>query len=144
MATLVRSFGWRHRIAAVICLAAVVSPAVIGRDSFPLSTYPMYADGGSRLDTLATAVGVDAAGTVHRLSLATIADTSDPLIAESSLYEAIRAGRAEAACVQIAGRAGGFLVRIEVVEERHDLVARAQHKDSLLERHLDASCEVPR
>jgi hypothetical protein len=144
MATLIRSFGWRHRIVAVICLTAVVSPAVIGRDSFPLSTYPMYADRGSRLDTLATAVGVDAAGGVHRLSLATIAATNDPLIAESSLYEAIRTGRAGAVCVQIARRAGGFLVRIEVVEERHDLVARAKHKGSLLERRLDASCEVPR
>jgi hypothetical protein len=141
---LVRSFGWRHRILAIACLAAVVSPAVLDRDSFPLSTYPMYADRGTRLGTLATAVGVDAAGAAHRLSLATIAATDDPLIAESLLYEAIRAGRAEAFCAQIAGRAGGWLVRIEVVEERHDLVARAKHEDSLLERHLDASCEVPR
>jgi hypothetical protein len=104
----------------------------------------MYADRGSRVDTLATAVGVDAAGAVHRLSLATIAATDDPLIAESSLDEAIRTGRAEALCGQIAGRAGRSLVRIEIVEERHDLVARSKHKDSLLERRVDASCEVRR
>jgi hypothetical protein len=104
----------------------------------------MYADRGTRVDTLATAVGVDVAGAVHRLSLATIAATDDPLIAESSLNEAIRTGRADALCAQIADRAGGSMVRIDVVEERHDLVARAKHKDSLLERRLDASCEVPR
>jgi hypothetical protein len=144
MATVVRSFGWRHRIGAIVFLAAVISPVLRDRDSVPLSTYPMYADRGARLGVLATAVGVDAAGAVHRLSLETIAGTDDPLIAESSLDDAIRAGRAGALCAQIAARAGGQLVRIEVVEERHDLVARAKHESSLLERRLDASCEVSR
>jgi hypothetical protein len=138
----VRSFGWRHRILAVAFLAAVVAPAVMNHDSFPFSTYPMYADRGTRVATLATAVGIDAAGGAQRLSPETIATTDDPLIAESSLYDAIRAGRAGALCIDIARRTSGGLVRIEVVEERHDLVARAMHHDSLLERSVDARCEV--
>ena len=144
MATLARSFDWRHRLLVVLCLAAVVSPAVVDRDGFPLSTYPMYADRGSRVDILATAVGVDAAGVAHRLSLEIVASTDDPLIAESALDDAIRTGRAEVVCEQIASRAPGGLRRIEVVEERYDLVARARHKASLLGRRLHASCAVPK
>jgi hypothetical protein len=43
-------------------LAAVLSPALTRHDSFPLSTYPMYAGIGVRLDHFLTVVGVDAAG----------------------------------------------------------------------------------
>jgi hypothetical protein len=121
-----------------------VVPAVTGRDSFPLSNYPMYADRGTRFRTLATAQGIDGNGVLHRLSLATIADTDDPLVAESSVADAIRSGRADTLCAQIAQRAAEGLVRIEVVEERHDVVARTKHEDSLLERRITASCEVAR
>jgi molybdate-binding protein len=74
--------------------------------------------------------------------LSTIAGTDDPLIAESSVAEAIASGRADALCVQIARRASGVLVRIEVVEERHDVVARAKHESSLVDRQVKAACEV--
>jgi hypothetical protein len=134
---------WR-RIAAVVALAAVVSPVVRDVDSFPLSTYPMYAGRGTRVSTLATADGIDAAGERHRLSLSAIAGTDDPLIAESSVGQAIRDGRAGALCEQIAGRAGSDLVRIEVVEESHDVVARAMSDESLVDRRVHASCEAGR
>src|SRR5262245_48825437 len=100
----VRSFTWRHRIVAVGFIVGVISPAIFDGDSFPLSNYPMYADRATRFATLSTAVGVDGAGAVHRLSLGVIAASDDPLIAESFLEGAIRAGRAGALCAQIAGR----------------------------------------
>jgi hypothetical protein len=129
-------------VLVVACIAAVFAPVVRDRDSFPLSTYPMYADRGTRIGMLATAVGVDAGGAEHRLSLATIASTDDPLIAESFVSGAIGAGRANELCAQIAGRLSRPLVRVEVVEERHDFVARAKHEASLLERRVRARCEV--
>jgi hypothetical protein len=136
------TFRWWHLLLVAACIGAVVAPVVRDRDSFPLSTYPMYADGGTRVDTLATAIAIDTGGAEHRLSLATIAATDDPLIAESYMSGAIAAGRADAVCAQIADRLTRPLVRVEVVEERHDLVARAKHESSLLERHVRATCEV--
>jgi hypothetical protein len=133
---------WWHGLVVVACVGAVVAPVIRNRDSFPLSTYPMYADRGTPIDTLATAVGIDTGGAEHRLSLATIAATDDPLIAESFVSATIAAGRADALCTQIAARVRSPLVRVEVVEERHDLVARAKHQDSLLDRHVHASCAV--
>src|SRR5262245_4956023 len=93
---LARSVRWRHGLVVLACVGAVVSPVVRNRDSFPLSTYPMYAGRGARIETLATAVGIDISGAEHRLSLATIAATDDPLIAESFVSAAIGAGRAGA------------------------------------------------
>jgi hypothetical protein len=131
----------------VAVLAAVISPALRNHDSFPLSTYPMYAGTRGRAVSIATAVGVDAAGRTHYLSLSSIADTDDPLIAESAVRRAINSGQAGALCAQIAARldggaaaSGGAIERVEVVDERHDVVARAARHHSLLGRSVHATC----
>jgi hypothetical protein len=54
---------------ATPAIAAIITPAIRDHDSFPLSTYPMYAFTRERVDVLATAVGVDGAGQMRRLSL---------------------------------------------------------------------------
>ncbi len=137
-----RSAGWRGRLVAAGLLAAVLSPLLTNHDSFPLSTYPMYAGVAPRLDHFLTVVGIDHAGTVHRLSLSTIARTDDPLIAESLVAQAVRTGRADALCAEVAGRVSSESASVEVVDELHDVVARAQGKSSLRERTVLASCEV--
>jgi hypothetical protein len=136
------SLGWRRGLATTVVVVAVALPAVRNRDSFPLSTYPVYATARGSTVTLATAVAVDADGTVQRLSLRTIARTDDPLIAESFVDEAIDSGRADALCRDIAGRAPDGSTAIEVVEERHDVIAHAEGDDSLLERTVHARCSV--
>ena len=124
-------------------LGAVVSAAVRDRDSFPLSTYPMYATARADVATLSTAVGVETGGAVRRLSLGAIARTDDPLIAESLVDRAIAADRGAALCAEIAGRVRDASIdTIEVVEERHDIVDRAAGRDSLLERTVHTRCEV--
>ena len=123
-------------------LLAVLSPAVRGRDSFPLSTYPMYAETRGEVVSISTAVGVDATGHRRPLSLRAIAATDDPLIAESTVDDAIRGGRADALCALIAGRVGPDVTRVEVVDERHDVVARALGRPSLVHRSVRASCAV--
>jgi len=129
-------------VVVVAVLLAVLWPAVRGRDSFPLSTYPMYAETRGEVVSISTAVGVDAAGARRRLSLQAIAATDDPLIAESTVDGAIRGGRADALCATIASRVGSGVTRVEVVDERHDVVARAAGRPSLVSRSVRASCEA--
>jgi hypothetical protein len=133
-----------RRLVVIAVLAAVASSTLRDRDSFPLSTYPMYATARGEIVDLATAVGFDATGIELRLSMATIAETDDPLIAESRVDRAIAAGRAGELCAEIAARAHGRgVVTVEVVEERHDVVARTEGRASLLERTVHARCAAP-
>jgi len=133
---------WRRRVVAGAVLVAVAWPVVRGHDSFPLSTYPMYAETRDDVVSISTAVGVDASGARRRLSLRAIADTDDPLIAESAVDDAVRRGEAGALCAEIAARVPDDLERVEVVAERHDVVARAAGRPSLLDRSVRASCGV--
>jgi hypothetical protein len=126
----------------LLVLLAVVSPVLRDRDSFPLSTYPMYA--GTQPDTVAfsTVVGVDTGGARAHLSLQDIARTDDPLIGQARVEQAIDDGRAAALCAEVAGRASDDVARIEVVTERHDVDALAADRESLVDRTLHASCET--
>jgi hypothetical protein len=131
---------WPRRLVAGSVLLAVAWPVVRGHDSFPLSTYPMYAETRGEAVSISTAVGVDGAGGRRRLSLRTIAETDDPLIAESAVDDAIRRGEAHALCAEIAARVPDGIERVEVVAERHDVVARAAGRPSLLDRSVLAVC----
>jgi len=129
-------------------LGALVGPVIVDRDSFPLSTYPMYSRTRGEAVTFATAQAVDAQGSASALSLGVIGDSDDPLIVAGELRSALREGRAEARCIEIADRADGWAglpddaVAIEVVTERHDVVARVSGSPSLLDRTVYARCEI--
>ena len=129
-------------------VAALVVPVVLDRDGFPLSTYPMYSRARGDAVTFATAQAVDANGTRSALTLGVVGDSDDPLIVAGELRDAIRDGRASERCEEIASRAETWNglppgdARIEVVTERHDVVAQVKGTPSLLERTVHASCEV--
>jgi hypothetical protein len=133
--------------AGVVC--ALVAPVVLDRDSLPLSTYPMYSRARGAEVTLPTAQAVDGTGRPSPLTLEVIGGSDDPLIVAGELRTAIRNDAADRRCVEIATRAATWsdlpvtAVGIEVVTERHDVVARAGGQPSLLERTVYASCEVP-
>jgi hypothetical protein len=135
--------GTARRVATVVVVCAVVAPALRDVDSFPLSTYPMYASERARVATFPTAVGV-VAGAEQRLPIDVIADTDDPLIATSRVRSAIDAGAADALCAEIAARAAtdveADVDAIEVVTETHDSVALAAGRPSLLARTVHARC----
>jgi hypothetical protein len=142
--------GRRTRILITVGVAgALVVPVLLDRDGFPLSTYPMYSRTRGDEVTFATAQTVDASGTTSALTLAVIGDSDDPLIVAGELRDAIGDGRAAQRCEEIAARAirWGDLpsdsVGVEVVTERHDVVARAGGGASLVERTVHASCELP-
>lgn len=131
-------------LATVAVLVAVVSPMLRDRDSFPLSTYPVYADVRPREATFVTAVGLGFDGSEHRLPMAVIARTDDPLIAEQRLRSAVAEGRAASACVSIATRAPDDILTVLVVSDRYDVVDAAAGRPAQLARVIEARCRVGR
>ena len=131
--------GTARRVVTVVVVAAVVAPALRHVDSYPLSTYPMYASARPSRATFATAVGI-AAGEVRRLPIDVIARTDDPLIAQARVQAAIDGGAAAALCAEIAARAPAGFEAVEVVSEAHDSVDLVAGRPSLLDRTVHARC----
>ena len=129
-----------RRFVAAAAILAVISPALRDRDSFPLSTYPIYASTRSRTATFATAFGETKGGTERRLTMEVIAATDDPLIAESRVADAIAAGHAEDLCAEIARRAPIDVDTVVVASERYDVVTAARGDPSLEARTVHARC----
>jgi len=135
--------SWRRLLAVVVGIVVLVSPVLRDHDSFPLSTYPIYASARPRQATFVTAHGQRADGSARRLSIDVIARTDDPLIAASRVADAVAAGQADELCSAIAARAPSDIVAVVVVRERHDVVDGARGKDSVLQREELARCTVP-
>ncbi|MCB1005813.1 MAG: hypothetical protein KDB35_16640 [Acidimicrobiales bacterium] len=140
----------RWAIATVMVAAAMVTPVVLDRDSFPLSTYPMYARARPAEVTLPAAVAVDGEGDVHRLSLELVGGNDDPLIVAAELRDAIAGGRADRTCAAVASRVeaagdtvdGHRPVAIEVVTERYDTVDRVLDEADPVARRVHARCPI--
>ena len=132
------------RIAVTMLVTAtLLAPVAFDRDSFPLSTYPMYARTRSSESTIVTAYGRTATGE-RLLTPGVIGDSDDPLIVAGELRAAINAGRAPERCREIAKRASNIdgVVGIVVVTERHDTVAHTMGQTSLLSRAVHATCDM--
>lgn len=147
----------RARLAATTATVALVfAPVVTGTDSFPLSTYPMYARARAPVVSFVTAQGLDAAGNRHVLSLGTIGNSDDPLIVAGELRAAIRDEQADRRCREIAGRvdhgtrsgegdgAGHEIIAVEIVTEGHDVIGHVDGSPSLTERVVHARCPTAR
>jgi len=86
------------RAAAVVgAMVGLFWPVLGNREGFPPSTYPAYSSGRPGVATFVTAHGVQADGSLRRLSMDVIYRSDDPLIAASRLAHAAGAGQA-AAC----------------------------------------------
>lgn len=145
-----RSTRRRTRLGITIGVVAVlVAPVAFDRDDFPISTYPMYSGTRGSESTFVTAHGIDADGSRRRLTPTLIGASDDPLIVMGELRAALAAGAGQRRCREIALRVAGRdnlagLVAVEVVSERHDNVARTSGDNSLLNREIEARCEVGR
>ena len=128
-----------RRVAELVVIGAVLAPAVRDRDSFPLSTYPMYAFVRDREVELGTARAVDAAGGPVHLSMTQIAATDDPLVAVQRVRDAIVTGAGEELCVAILRRAPAA-AEVVVVTERHDVIDAARGEPSLVASEEHARC----
>lgn len=139
---------YRLAVTALVVLALVV-PVLLDRDSFPLSTYPMYSRARAAHTTLVTAYGIDTDGDRRELTPTLIGDSDDPLVVAGRLRAALASDRADVRCSEIAQRVSrrpslAEVVSIEVVSERHDTVARTLGEASLSGRDVHAICEVDR
>ena len=128
-------------IAAVIALPLLVDA---GYDSFPLSTYPMFARDRDRVVAVSTVVARDGDHTV-RLTSHIIGGTEEPMLAAETVAIAVRAGEADALCGEVAARAAnaGIDGTLEVVTEHYDTRAWFDGEHEPLERAVHASCEAP-
>lgn len=122
---------------SVIVVALVALPAVTGRDSFPLSTYPMYADDRPAVATFNTAIDVQSNGGWDRLTISQIANTDDPLIAQSLLAHELRRDNGRTLCTEILNRMGTADGGIELVADRVDV-----RSGELLDRTVHRRCGI--
>jgi hypothetical protein len=140
----------RRRVASVVSLAAilvVLLPAWVERDSYPLSTYPMFSYRRDQVEVVDTAVGYDTAGRRVRLTPTLIAGGSEVIHAAVTVSTAIAHGDTEALCNEIAARATArrpALERIEVVSETHDVITYFASDPAPIAVVVHASCAVGR
>ncbi len=132
----------------LLLLAAVILwPAVQPdpSDGFPVSTYPMFARRSGTVVRLATAVGLDASGDVHRLGPGTISGGDEVILAAEQVRLAVAEGAASVAalCREIAARVDDAdLVTVEVRTERRDAVADVKARHDAIDVDVHARCEV--
>lgn len=134
---------------SVLAVLAVLSPALHERDSYPLSTYPMFSHDRGRVATIDTAVGVHADGTWERLNPNLVAGGIEVIHAAVTVTESVRRGDTPALCAEIAARVASSsarrdVVAVEVVSETHDVVTWFDGPDVPLSRTVHATCEVAR
>jgi len=137
--------GRRGVVAAVIATLAVVAPILRqpARDSFPLSTYPMFADDRGPVAVVNTVLGVDRGGATHTLSPEIIGGSDEVILAAATVSNAIRAGAADRLCAQVAERTDVGTYRwLRVVTHRYDTVAYLDGNREPLDEVVHAECEA--
>lgn len=135
---------------AVALLAAVAWPAVRGpeHDSFPFSSYPMFARPRPPVVQLVTAVAIGRDGAERRLGPSTIGGTPEPVHASVVLGRAVATGRGDVFCAEVAARLaagddGREAVAVELVRLTIDLIGWYADKREPDARDVLARCPVP-
>lgn len=119
----------------------VLSPVVREptNDTYPLSTYPMFARDRGAIHTIATAVERRDDGSVSRLSPELIAGTDEVILAAVTAARSVAGGAAAELCAEIAARLGPGR-RVEVRRETVDVVALIAADAPPLRVEIEASC----
>ncbi|MEO8693840.1 MAG: hypothetical protein ABI658_10000 [Acidimicrobiales bacterium] len=139
--------AWAY-VVSLAALALVFSPVLrpSQRDSFPLSTYPMFSYDRGRQSALPTAVGVTVDGEIQRLSPELISGGYEPVRAFATVEASIAKGDTADLCREIAERTvksrSGDFVAIEVVTEVHDVVGWFQGDKEPSQRVVHARCAL--
>lgn len=133
----------RGVVAAVVAAVLVLAPVFRQppRDSFPLSTYPMFANDRGPVAPVNTVLAVDAAGELHTLSPEVIGGSDEVILAAATVSRAIRAGSADDLCRTVAERTdddGWVLLR--VVTHRYDTVSYLSGNRQPIDEIVHAEC----
>jgi len=121
---------------------AVAAP-VLGspfRDSFPLSTYPMFSVARPQQATVNSAVGFDTAGDELTLRPIDIGGTREVIQAAATVSRAISRGEAEDLCREVLTNVPTAAV-IEIVTETYDVIAYFDESEEPLQRIVHARCQ---
>lgn len=118
-----------------------------GFDSFPVSSYPMFARPRAEIATVQTVVGVRETGERVTLSPELIGDTRWTNLAARLVLDAVTAGADASArlCGRVAARVAAAredLVALEVVTETFDSVAHLTEGAPPISVRVHARCEV--
>jgi hypothetical protein len=138
------AYGFGLGLAAAVAAPGFADPS---QDSYPLSTYPMFARPRDKPE-LFYAEGLDAKGRAVRLPPELVAN-AEVMQAASRVRRAVNAGKEEAAslCASVAertakssGHAG--VVRVRLVSARFDPIAYFERGREPEERAIHAKCKV--
>jgi hypothetical protein len=140
-----RQRGRAWAAAALVIVVIGIVPVAFDRDSFPLSTFPMFSAHIDRTQSIDTAVGLRADGTVVRLTPAQISGTTVVNQAASVVSSAIVEDRSDDLCAAVAARLGTKTdaTAVEVVTERYDAVDWFDGARTPVDRIVHAHCPVP-
>ncbi|MDP1818433.1 MAG: hypothetical protein Q8K58_00890 [Acidimicrobiales bacterium] len=138
-----------RRAVLLVLLAVVVLWPAAQRDpadGFPVSSYPMFAKRSGTVVRLATAVGIDRDGDVHRLGPHPISGSDEVVLAAELTRRAVEEGHESSAalCREVAARVdpNEDVVSIEVRTEVRDAVADVRAEEDPLEVLVHARCAV--
>ncbi len=109
-------------------------------DTYPLSTYPMFATDRGADHTIATAVSIDALGEVSRLSPKLIAGTDEVVLAAVTVARAVARGEADELCAEILDRIDRP-AHIVIRSETLDVVAHVVDGVEPTRIEVHAECE---
>lgn len=107
-------------------------------DTYPLSTYPMFASDRGPVHSIATAVELTEAG-FARLSPKLIAGTDEAVLASVTVSQAVRRGEAGILCAEILERLGADR-QVEVRTETLDVVALSVEGSTPFTTRVHARC----
>ena len=130
-------------------MVAVLYPLgrVLTRDSFPLSNYPMFTHNPKNVTGFQRAIGITADGDEVVLSPELAGGTVEVIHAAQTIATALRQGRADDLCAEIAERvsqSASPAVEVLVVTDRFDIIDGLRQDDPRsVERDVHVTCEVP-
>jgi hypothetical protein len=140
----------RAALVGIVAVGAVLVPLgrELGADSLPLSNYPMFTARRAQVTSIERAIGIAPDGTEHVLSPELTGGTVEVIHAAQTIVDAIRAGKADELCAEIADRVADsdndLIAEVIVVRERFDVITSLDDDDPVpVDRRVHARCEVP-
>ncbi len=137
-----RRFAIVFSVLLVVLVAApMFGPA--GDDSYPLSSYPMFASDRGEVSRFYSAVGLHTRGDRDTLSPRLVGGTSEIVHAAETIRVASQRGTVDGLCDEIAGRLDADDYEyVEVVRDRIDAVGWFDGRREPIDTELLARCPV--
>ncbi len=140
---------YAYTVSAIV-LAVVAAPGLqeLSYDSFPASSYPMFARGRAQVATIHHVVGITDDGR-HRPIPPPLIANDEVLQAAATIATEIRAGRAATFCRQVALRVADEprwqeFTWLEVTSDRYDVLTYFTGETKPQSRDIHARCRIRR